>query len=142
MGIYEREQFAPPLYMFYQNDGANLKVSRRATGEESLALPRCQPLSQSATVAGSKVKILLSLFPSSQKKGRRAHFTPVFVPHVPQTGTEGTPTYPRARYKQERSGKFLQHLQEGMWVHGWRRSDFGWGSCAAETLRMPICGAG
>ena len=28
--IYEREQFAPPLYVFYQNDSANLKVNGRA----------------------------------------------------------------------------------------------------------------
>ena len=27
--IYEREQFAPPLYVFYQNDSANLKVNGR-----------------------------------------------------------------------------------------------------------------
>ena len=26
MGIYEREQFAPPLEASFQNDGANLKV--------------------------------------------------------------------------------------------------------------------
>ena len=31
MGIYEREQFAPPLEASFQNDGANLKVSRPAT---------------------------------------------------------------------------------------------------------------
>ncbi len=39
--IYEREQFAPPLYVFYQNDSANLKVNgrgplaRRDSGRDS-----------------------------------------------------------------------------------------------------------